>query len=214
MKLVAIRVDNNELEEIDIRDCPAVIDNCKMACVGVDDSPIFYEDSLVLFDEYNNICEGDDVYCDGIYQGFAIYSAGWKIHSPTGVATALSLTTHIYMKQRRNLETLRFINSIRNRGICCCVGNNEVSIKMLLTVNNGELIIVGRNNLKAYASEVHLATGLYTRRTNIPIYFGQSMNGGYISIDEDLDFCIVSENNKTKLMEDLYEQYGIDFDDN
>ena len=191
MKILGIDSDY-KVTEIVLADCPSYVSRYNMAMLSREDSPLIRIDSMVYYDEVNDLCEGDVVYIDGENVGIVYYSAGWKVlHKTTGESKDLGSFGHIKMniEKSRNLTAFKEANTIEGRKpIRLVINTDEFSFDSLIVPTGDNIVIKGRR-FAVPKDSIIVSTGLYDSNCKV-IGFGAFFNGGSVIIDSNHDVAI------------------------
>lgn len=197
MKLIGVTANYN-IEDIVLADCPSYVSKYNLAHLGRANSLLIRIDSIVYYDEVNDMCEGDYLYINNKRVGFVYYSAGWCVHQHNGVDKKLSECTHISMKpSRRSYNIFRGINKIDGRKpIKICALGEEMSFESMIMVSDNDIILNGKAK-RALRSEIFLSTGIYDKE-GVALCFGGYYDGGTVCVDSDYDVAVKLYDGTTK----------------
>lgn len=199
MRLLGVTA-NHSIEEVVLADCPSYVSKYNLAHLARNNSSLIRIDSVVYYDDENDVCEGDYLYINNKRVGFVYYSSGWHVHQFNGRDKKLSEYEHINMKpSKRSYNVFRGINSIEGRKpIKICAVGEEMNFDSMIMVIGDEIILNGRAR-RALRSEIFLSTGIYNKEGEA-LCFGGYYNGGTVCLDSDLQLAVKTfDGKKTKL---------------
>lgn len=197
MKLIGVTADN-EIVDVVLADCPSCVSKYNLAHLARDNSPLIRIDSIVYFDEENDLCEGDYLYINDKRTGYVYYSAGWCVHQFNNENKKLSDCEHISMKpSRRSYDIFRSINRVDGRkAIKICTLGEEMGFDSMIMSAGDEIILNGKAK-SALRSEIFLSTGIYDK-DKVALCFGGYYDGGTVCIDADYDIAVKLFDGQTK----------------
>lgn len=185
MRVMAHTMHGN-MEELKVSSCPILIAPNVLTLLDREDSPLYLEDTIVMYDEENDIAEGDIVITESKDKGIIYYSKGWRIHWSSGQYNKFILSSHIYMtKRRRRVENSQSVRNIEEREEIRLVIEDEEFLFTSLMAKKDSLICVSGLPQLVNQNEIYLCTGLYDTQ-KAPLYFGQFYKGGIIGLDKEM----------------------------
>lgn len=203
MKLIGITAEK-KIIDIVLSDCPSFVTGSSLAHLARRNSELIRINSIVYYDDDNNLCEGDLVVINGARVGVAYYSGGWRVHLYSGENKEFSECEHIYMEEsERNYGTFAAINKLEDRSPIRIVAiGEEFQFSAMLMIKDNEIVLNGRAKTVS-RDEIFLSTGIYD--DDCPIKFGGYFDGGIVCIDKDYDIALKMTNGeKVKLnLEDI-----------
>lgn len=187
MILVAYTM-SNKMEEIKLSDCPIVIAPNMMSLFDVCDSPIYFADSVIMFDEVHDVAEGDVVEDkESGLTGTVFYGKGWRIHWSSNDYSKFNAPEHISMinKKKRNLYSAQSVRNIPEREeIMIVVDGVGYYLTSMMAKHDSCICISGRPQLVSVL-DIHLSTGILDKYGD-PFYFGQFYKGGIIGLSDEM----------------------------
>jgi len=171
---------------INIRDCPARVTERLSTMLAIPGSPLIFTDSIVYYDEANDIAEGDILYSHGDCIGILYFSRGWKVHKDGQPDKDASVFPHIsVVRGSRDLTAFSEVRAIEDRrAICVCYNNEECYLEQMYVYRNGKIGLTAKANL-IYADELRLSTGyVYNKRA---LGFGSFVESGFVEVNSRLE---------------------------
>lgn len=181
-----------KMEEIKIASCPLLIAPNVLTLLDRCDSPLYLADTVVLYDEINNVMEGDIVTLpDRSKTGIVYYTQGWRIHWSDNSYNKYVASEHILMTTRpRKASNAQAVRRFEEREeIRVVVDEESFYFTSMMAKIDTRICISGKPQL-VNQNEIYLSTGICDAY-DAPIYFGQFYKGGIVGLNKEMR--IVSE---------------------
>ena len=190
---------SGKMEELKIQSCPMLIAQNVLALLDRNDSPLYLEDTVVLYDEVHDIAEGDVVINPkSKKRGIIYYSGGWRIHWSEGVYNKYVVSEHINMTKRgRRVLDSQSVRKIQEREEIKIVVDGEALYLTCMMAKHHSLICISGKPQLVNQNEIYLSSGIYDN-LHAPLYFGQFYKGGIVGLDDEMR--VVSKNTKTNII--------------
>ena len=178
-----------------LEDCPVYLNDSLVILAKHEGSALLLADTIVRYDDENDIAEGDKVYYDNNLIGWVIYKCGFVLQDLKGNLKELNLSKHIKVKKGGNMSRQKIKEFGNFEPILLKYKSRKFSLRAILQYDNGFIVIHSQDDYhrKVVADDIKLLTGVDD------YCYGDCTDDGGRVVLHDLRPCVAKGNGFTNL---------------